>query len=167
LSTTSGFHLLHDAAARLGPATRLSSELRRTAHARHAFDFDAFATDLLVVDTATFAAGLPRAITVGLVEDFGLRPHEVLHYLVGPDRAEIPEAWQHVPGEDAVAVPELVRWRSPIVPWGRHHVPERDRWRRHTHAPAPAPAQGPGRASAAVETGDPAPSAEPDAAGIA
>ena len=134
-----GFHLLHDAAARLGPATRLSSELRRTAHARHAFDFDAFATDLLVVDTAAFADRLPRDVALGLVQDYGLRPHEVLHYVVGPDRAEIPDVWQHAPGEDAVTEPQLVRWRSPIVPWGRSFVPERDRWRRHAQSSAAAP----------------------------
>lgn len=133
-SDASGFDLLHAAAARLGPATGLSSTLRRRAHARHGFDFDEFATDLLVLDSAEYGVRVPRDAALGLVSDYGLRPHEVLHYLVGPGHAEIPEAWQHVPGEDAVTVPKLVRWRSPVVPWGRSHVPERDRWRRHTRA---------------------------------
>ncbi|MEO5709936.1 MAG: hypothetical protein ABIQ59_08940 [Nocardioidaceae bacterium] len=147
-SATSGFHLLHAAAARLGPATGLSSTLRRTAHARQAFDFDAFATDLLVLDTVAYGVKLPRDAALGLVSDYGLRPHEVLHFLVGPDRAEIPETWQHVPGEDAVALPELVRWRSPIVPWGTRYVPERDRWRRHSRPVQPASAE-PSRAGIA------------------
>ena len=162
-TSTSGFHLLHDAAARLGPATRLSSELRRTAHARHAFDFDAFATDLLVVDTAAFADRLPRDVALGLVQDYGLRPHEVLHYVVGPDRAEIPDVWQHAPGEDAVTEPQLVRWRRPIVPWGRSFAPERDRWRRHAQSSAAAP---PPVASRVPPEGATA-SAAPDRAGIA
>ena len=29
--------------------------------------------------------------------DLRLRPTEVLHYLAGPDRAEIPDRWQHDP----------------------------------------------------------------------
>ena len=162
-STDSGFHLLHAAGARLGPATRLSSELRRTAHARHAFDFDAFATDLLVVDTTAFAARLFREVALGLARDYGLRPHEVLHYLVGPDRAEIPDVWQHVPGEDAVAEPLLVRWRSPIVPWGRLFVPEGDRWRRRVQDPSLLRPT----AGSSVTTGTTAASAAPDRAGIA
>ena len=48
----SGFGVIHDAAKRLGRRTDASSALRRTAHARHAFDFDAFRTDVLVVDLA-------------------------------------------------------------------------------------------------------------------
>jgi len=126
---TSGFHLLHDAAARLGRATDLSSELRRTAHAKHAFDFDAFHGDLLVIDLPAFAEQVPAGTAVGLMERYGLRTLEVLHLLVGPDRAEIPDRWQHVPTEDAVAEPLLIRWRGGAKPWNRTFVPERERWR--------------------------------------
>ena len=83
----------------------------------------------------------------------------MLHYLVGPDRAEIEDAWQHVPGEDAVTRPMLVRWRSPVVPWGRRYVPEGDRWRRFAHVPEAVPV--------ASMSGAESPSAEPQGAGIA
>ena len=39
---SSGFGVIHAAAARLRDRTDAAAELRRTAHARHAFDFDAF-----------------------------------------------------------------------------------------------------------------------------
>jgi hypothetical protein len=86
----SGFGVIHRAAARLGDDTAAASELRRTAHARHAFDFDAFSADALVLDLARMRAERFGAQALPLVEAFGLRELEVLHYLAGPDRATIP-----------------------------------------------------------------------------
>jgi hypothetical protein len=135
--TTSGFHRLHDAAARLGRATDRSAELRRTAHSLHAFDFDAFSTDLLVVDLPRLAEQVPASTAVGLMQHYGLRPDEVLLYVAGPDRAEIPDRWQHEPTEDAVSDPLLVRW-SGARPWDHDFAPEQDRWQRRTRKPVPA-----------------------------
>ena len=45
---SSGFGVIHGAGLRLGPKTKAATELRRRAYARHAFDFDAFTTDVLV-----------------------------------------------------------------------------------------------------------------------
>jgi hypothetical protein len=136
-STTSGYHRLHDAAARLGRDTARSAELRRTAHALHAFDFDAFATNLLVVDLPRLAEQVPSATAVGLMQHYGLRPDEVLLYLAGPDRAEIPERWQHEPTEDAVRDPLLVRWTG-ARPWDHDYAPEQERWHRHARKSAAA-----------------------------
>jgi hypothetical protein len=83
------------------------------------------------VDRARFAALLRPEVVVPLVEDFGLRPHEVLHHVVGPDRAEVPDRWQHAPAEDPVEDALLVRWSAPLVPWATEFVPERERWSRH------------------------------------
>jgi len=135
--TTSGFHRLHGAAARLGRATDRSAELRRTAHSLHAFDFDAFSTDLLVVDLPRLAEQVPVSTAIGLMQHYGLRPDEVLLYVAGPDRAEIPDRWQHEPTEDAVGDPLLVRW-SGARPWDHDFAPEQDRWQRHTRKPVPA-----------------------------
>ena len=44
----SGFGVLHAAGNRLGDRTEAAAELRRSAHARHRFDFDAFSADVLV-----------------------------------------------------------------------------------------------------------------------
>jgi hypothetical protein len=87
----SGFGVIHRAAARLGDDTAAASELRRTAHARHAFDFDAFTGDALVLDLGRMRAERFGARALALVEAFGMRELEVLHYLAGPDRATIPE----------------------------------------------------------------------------
>ena len=136
-ATTSGYHRLHDAALRLGRDTARSAELRRTAHALHAFDFDAFETNLLVVDLPRLAEQVPSATAVGLMQHYGLRPDEVLLYLAGPDRAEIPERWQHEPTEDAVHDPLLVRWTG-ARPWDHDYAPEQERWQRHARKPAAA-----------------------------
>ena len=76
--------------AALVPRPRPPPSLRRTAHARHAFDFDAFTTDVLVLDLARMREqGFSRE-ALPLVEEFGLGDVEALHYLVGPDRATRP-----------------------------------------------------------------------------
>ena len=50
---SSGFGVIHHAAAAARSARRLTAtELRRQAYARHTFDFDAFTTDVLVLDLA-------------------------------------------------------------------------------------------------------------------
>jgi hypothetical protein len=86
----SGFGVIHRAAARLRDDTAAASELRRTAHARHRFDFDAFAADALVLDLGRMRAERFGARALPLVQAFGLRELEVLHYLAGPDRATVP-----------------------------------------------------------------------------
>lgn len=86
----SGFGVIHRAAARLRDNTQAASELRRTAHARHRFDFDAFGGELLVLDLDRMRRDRFSAEALPLVQELGLRELEVLHYLAGPDRATVP-----------------------------------------------------------------------------
>jgi hypothetical protein len=86
----SGFGVIHRAAARLRDRTEAASELRRTAHARHRFDFDAFGGELLVLDLDRMRRDGFSAQALPLVREFGLRELEVLHYLAGPNRATVP-----------------------------------------------------------------------------
>ena len=86
----SGFAVVHRAAARLRDRTEAASELRRSAHACHRFDFDAFAGDVLVLDLERMRRERFSDRALPLVQEFGLRELEVLHYLAGPDRATIP-----------------------------------------------------------------------------
>jgi len=88
----SGFGVIHRAAARLRDRTEAPSELRRTAHARHRFDFDAFGGELLVLDLDRMRRDRFSADALPLVQELGLRELEVLHYLAGPDRATVPPA---------------------------------------------------------------------------
>ena len=87
----SGFGVIHAAAARLRDRTEAAAELRRTAHARHRFDFDAFSADLLVLDLERMRREAFSAEALALVQEFGLREREVLHYVAGPGHATIPE----------------------------------------------------------------------------
>jgi len=86
----SGFGAIHRAAARLRDRTDAASELRRTAHARHRFDFDAFGGELLVLDLDRMRRDGFSAQALPLVREFGLRELEVLHYLAGPNHATVP-----------------------------------------------------------------------------
>jgi hypothetical protein len=91
LPGVSCFGVIHRAATRLGDRTDAASELRRSAHARHRFDFDAFADNVLVLDLERMRRERFAAQALPLVQAFGLRELEALHYLAGPQRAAIPE----------------------------------------------------------------------------
>jgi hypothetical protein len=125
----SGFGVIHAAAARLADRTRAASALRRSAHARHAFDFDAFATHVLVLDLARLRADRFTAQALPLVEEFGLDDTEALHYLTGPHRAELPARWAVVPTRTPAHDAALLHWADRIKPWQAPVTPERDRWR--------------------------------------
>jgi hypothetical protein len=125
----SGFGVIHAAAARLGARTDASAALRRTAHARHAFDFDAFRGDVLVMDLARARRETFGSQALPLVQEFGLDDVEALHYLLGPDRAVVPERWATVPTRMPVRGPGLLHWADRIKPPQAELTPERDRWR--------------------------------------
>jgi hypothetical protein len=127
----SGFGVIHDAAKRLGARREASSGLRRTAHARHTFDFDAFRTDVLVIDLARAREERLADQALPLVEEFGLDDAEALHYLLGPGRAVVPDRWATVPTRMPVRGPGLLHWADGIKPPAAELVPERDRWREY------------------------------------
>jgi hypothetical protein len=127
----SGFGVIHEAAKRLGARRDASSGLRRTAHARHAFDFDAFRTDVLVMDLARAREERLAAQALPLVKEFGLDEAEALHYLLGPSRAVVPDRWATVPTRMPVRGPGLLHWADGITPAAAEVVPERDRWREY------------------------------------
>ena len=127
----SGFGVIHDAAKRLGRRRDAASALRRTAHARHAFDFDAFRTDVLVVDLERARRERLAEEALPLTEAFGLDGVEALHYLVGPHRAVVPDRWATVPTRMPMRGPGLIHWADRIKPPQAELVAERDRWRHY------------------------------------
>jgi len=123
----SGFGVLHAAGNRLGDRPDVASELRRTAHARHRFDFDAFTTGVLVADLAR----LRDEPLLAVADAFALDDRETLHWLAGPDRATVPERWAAVPTRTPERGPGLIHWADGVQGKG---VPLRDAWRRHATA---------------------------------
>jgi hypothetical protein len=130
----SGFGIIHHAALRLTGRVDLAAELRRTAHARHAFDFDAFSTDVMVLDLDRLRRDGFREQALALVQEFGLHEIEVLQYLFGPQRATIPERWAAVPTRMPDRGAGLLHWADRVKPWHPQLTPERDRWRAYATA---------------------------------
>jgi hypothetical protein len=128
-AATSGFGLIHAAASRLASRPDLAAELRRTAHARHAFDFDAFSDALLVLDVERLRRERFPDQALAVAKEFGLNELEALTYLVGPQRADVPERWAAVPTRTAERRSGLIHWADGVKPWHRVLTPERDRWR--------------------------------------
>ena len=126
-SGISGFGVLHAAGNRLGDRPEVAAELRRSAHARHAFDFDAFTTGVLVADLSR----LRDAPLLAVADAFGLDDRETLHWVAGPGRATVPGRWAWVPTRMPAQGPGLIHWADGLTGKG---VPERATYRRHARA---------------------------------
>lgn len=125
----SGFGVVHTAALRLRAKTRSAAELRRRMHAAHAFDFDAFNIDVMVLDLALLRErGFVDAV-LPLLPEFGLSDREAFHYVTGPDHAALPHRWAVIPTRMAEEDPALVHWADPVKPWQPWATPHRDQWR--------------------------------------
>jgi hypothetical protein len=127
----SGFGVIQAAAMRLEDCNRAASSLRRTLAQRHAYDFDSFRGDVLVLDLARLRADGFSAQALALVEDFGLDDVEALHYVFGPDHAVVPERWAYVPTRMALAEGGLIHWADDVKPWQLPLTPARDEWRHY------------------------------------
>jgi hypothetical protein len=125
---SSGFGVIHQAALRLGPKTVSATELRRQAYARHTFDFDAFTTDVLVLDLARGRSEGFLDECLPYVAEFGLTLRQALHLIAGPGRTVLPERWDCVPTRSVVDRPGVVHWADPVKPWAPEYTAERERW---------------------------------------
>jgi hypothetical protein len=137
----SGFGVIHAAAARLRDRNQAAATLRRTAHARHRFDFDAFTGDVLVLDLARMRRKRLSAAALPLAQELGLGELEALHYLAGPDRATVPGHWAAVPTRTPERGPGLLHWADRVKPWQPELTPERELWRRYAARFRPQPAR--------------------------
>ena len=71
----------------------------------------------------------------GLSLASGMNAREVLHYLVGPDRAQVPESWAHVPTHSPEVDAGLVHWVGETKPWDESFTPLQETWRQYAAAP--------------------------------
>ena len=137
LGTTnlSGFGVINTAANRLRDRPAAAAELRRAALARHGFDFDAFSLAPLVLDLGRLRREGFADEGLALAATFRLNDVEILHFLVGPDRAHVPERWAVVPSRSPERGPGLRHWADTPKPWSEVLTPERELWHRHAVIP--------------------------------
>lgn len=105
----SGFQQIHAAANKQAERTTEAAELRRDGHQRHAFDFDAFDIEVLVLDAAQWREKDLLTSLAPYVETYGMTYRNALLLEVGPHRAVLPERWNAIPGKTSVAKPALAR----------------------------------------------------------
>lgn len=127
-SASSGFGRFYKAAQRLHPDAEAAHDLFRRVHERHVFDFDAFDTDVLVIDLARMRADGSCDTLLPYLERFRMSSRELLTLYTGPDRAVLPPAWAHTPSNERVADPKLVHWPGAAKPWTRRYVARQELW---------------------------------------
>lgn len=129
-TASSGFGRLYRAAKRLHPDAVIAHELFLRIHARHVFDFDAFDTEVLVLDLARLRKDELGAQFLPYLERFGFTATEALTLYAGPNRAVLPPEWAHAPVNERLADPHLVHWPGAAKPWQRRYVAGRELWQR-------------------------------------
>lgn len=125
---SSGFGVLHRAAARLKDRTEPAAALLRDAYARHAFDFDSFGTEVMVLDLAKMRSEGFVQSAVSLSLGYAMAAREVLHYLAGPNRSEIPADWAYVPTQGPERGAGLTHWVGETKPWDDLFTPDQEVW---------------------------------------
>jgi hypothetical protein len=96
------------------------------------FDFDAFDTDVLVLDLDAMRRDRFGAEFLPYSGEFGFTAREVLTFYAGPNRAVIPPRWAHIPTRERVDDPQLVYWVDSNVPWQPAYVRHRELWQMAT-----------------------------------
>ena len=128
-AASSGFGVIHAAALRLETRTPVATtELRRRAHARHAFDFRAFDVAVLVLDLERLRREELVSEAAQLADEFGLSAREVLHFHAGPARATVPSTWHVVPTRSHADAPALLHWLDEPKPWASDSAPMQEQW---------------------------------------
>ncbi|MGH3516725.1 MAG: hypothetical protein ACRDQ7_04800 [Haloechinothrix sp.] len=128
IAAESGFTVFYRAAKRLHPNAALAHEWYRRVHARHVFDFDAFDTEVLVLDLVRMRTDHASTEMLPYIERFGLTATEALTLYAGPNRAVLPPEWAHVPTHERVTEPLLVHWPGTAKPWKRRYARGRQYW---------------------------------------
>lgn len=128
--TVSGFATLYRAGDRWDEDPDRAFELYRDIHSRHRFDFDAFDTDVLLLDLERLRASDASVLLLGAMVEYALTVRQAWHYLVGGDRAVLPDGWAHVPTRDPRTEVSVWVWADGGKPWDdKLLVRGRDRWR--------------------------------------
>jgi hypothetical protein len=128
IGSTSGFGVFYRAARRLDPRADLAHDLYRRVHGRHVFDFDAFDTDVLVLDLQAMRRDRFSAEFLPYAGEFGFTARETLTFYAGPNRAVLPPQWAHIPSRERVEDPQLIYWVDSAAPWQPGYVRCRETW---------------------------------------
>lgn len=126
----SGFGVLYGAARRLDPTPEVAFEFYRRIHRSHVFDFEAFDTDVMVLDLDGLRADGYSAAVLPAMARYRLDERAAAHYIAGPHRQELGAEWGHVPTREHVQEPKLWHWADSTKPWSADFVPDAGIWRR-------------------------------------
>lgn len=129
----SGFAVLYSAARRLDSQPETAYEFYRDIHGRHVFDFDAFDTDVMVLDLAAQRATRLSDQILPAMAHYRLDHRAALHYAVGPGRFDLPSDWAHVPDRERVQNPRILHWADGVKPWSSSYVTGAEHWKAHSN----------------------------------
>jgi hypothetical protein len=130
---SSGFAVLYSAARRMDATPETAYEFYRDIHGRHVFDFDAFDTDAMVLDLAGLRSEGFSDQAIPAMARYRLDDRDVLHYVAGPRRSDLPHEWAHVPDREYVEDPKIRHWADGVKPWSSSYVTGAEHWKAYSH----------------------------------
>lgn len=112
-----GYQAFISSARRLGWQPERARELLLRIAARHPFDFDIFNAGVMVLDLERMRQDRFTEQWVAFAIRFGLHDQETLIAYAGRERAQLPDAWNTVPGVEAIEGAKLLHWAGRVKPW--------------------------------------------------
>lgn len=130
----SGFGVLYGAARRLDPTPEVAFEFYRGIHRIHVFDFEAFDTDVMVLDVKGLRADGFSAAVLPAMHRYRLNDRDALHYFAGPQWHDIGAEWCYVPTREHVHEPKVRHWADSTKPWSADFTSGSEEWRQFAEA---------------------------------
>jgi hypothetical protein len=127
-ASDSGFGVVYTATRHLDDAWDTAYEFYRQIHQRHVFDFDAFDTDVMVLDLAGLRERGFATQAISAMHTFRLDDRAAFHWFVGADRAVLDATWAYVPTREWIDEPALWHWADATKPWSEAATPGKDLW---------------------------------------
>jgi hypothetical protein len=131
--SASGFGVLYGAARRMDESPETAYEFYRDIHSRHTFDFDAFDTDVMVLDLAGHRSEKLSDQVLPAMELYHLNDRDAMHYVAGPRRFGLSEEWAHVPDRESVQDPKIRHWADGVKPWSSSYVTGSEHWKAYAN----------------------------------
>ena len=68
---------------------------------------------------------------VPYAERYGMNDQQILNCYAGPNRADLPAAWNALPAQELVEDPKLIHWADERKRWGAEYVLCLDVWKNY------------------------------------
>ncbi|MDN5893725.1 MAG: hypothetical protein L0H93_06825 [Nocardioides sp.] len=131
-SQDSGFGVLYSAARALDKMPEVAFEFYTRIHRNHVFDFEAFDTDVMVLDLKGLRSDEFAASVLPAMRQYLLNDRAAFHFFAGSHYRTIGAEWAYVPTREYIDQPMVWHWSDGTKPWSADFTPGSSIWKQFT-----------------------------------